>query len=192
MRPRAPAHVDTLRAVDSGARRTAAATATVGTAMMARAIAISTVKGRASAPRPAGSNRIHAVCATTMAAKPPTYATSQRRTVRRDPPLRDDLPDRVERGRENPRDQEREPEGGPDRRFRRPSLPAAIDERQDEEKDDRNPAQQVAPEGRAELRLQRGALADRELREDVRDLQEPPGEQEIPVRDDQLGDLRAP
>ncbi len=41
-------------------------------------------------------------------------------------------------------------------------------------------------------RLQRGAFAQRELGEDVRDLEEAPREQEVPVRDDQFRQLRTP
>src|SRR5205823_9820335 len=65
-----------------------------------------------------------------------------------------------------------------------------VQEREDEESDDRNAAQEVPPERRVEDRLQRGASAQRELGEDVRNFEEAPREQEVPVGDDQFRQLR--
>src|SRR5207245_1371597 len=84
------------------------------------------------------------------------------------------------------------PTYGPHGRLRGARLAAAVDERQDQEEDHGDATEEVAPERRAELRLEGRAGPDRELREDIGDLQQTPGEQEVPVRDDQLGDLRAP
>src|SRR5207237_9638754 len=116
----------------------------------------------------------------------------QRRPERGGPALRDASAEGEQEGGEDPGDQEGDPEGGPERSLRGTALPAAVDEGQDEEEDHRDATEQVPPERRAELRLQWRPGPDRELREDVRDLQEAPGEQQVPVRHDQLGQLRAP
>src|SRR2546422_388531 len=68
----------------------------------------------------------------------------------------------------------------------------AVNERQDQQEDHGDAAEEVAPERCAELGLERRAGADRELREDIGDLQQTPGEQQVPIGHDQLGDLRAP
>src|SRR5438034_11177727 len=77
-RPSAPAHVDTLRAVDSGARKRKNAVRTVGTTTIARAIRISG-KNAWAAPRAAGFAAIAPACATTIAVRIRTYGTRYRR-----------------------------------------------------------------------------------------------------------------
>src|SRR5207247_8780279 len=67
-RPSAPAQVDTLRAVDSGARKRKNAVRTVGTTTIARAIRISG-KNAWAGPRAAGFAAIAPACATTIAVR---------------------------------------------------------------------------------------------------------------------------
>src|SRR5207244_11399827 len=72
------------------------------------------------------------------------------------------------------------------------SFPPPIDEGQDQQEDHRDSAEQIAPERGVEIRLERRAGPDHKLRKDVRDFQKAPGKEEIPVRDNELRDLRAP
>src|SRR5436853_3348621 len=77
-RPNAPGHGDTLRAVDSGARKRNNAVRTVGTTTIARAIRISG-KNPWAGPRAAGFAAMAPACATTTAVKIKTYGTRYRR-----------------------------------------------------------------------------------------------------------------
>src|SRR5437773_6560923 len=65
MSPRAPAHVETFRAVDSGQRMRAKVVTTIGANTMNSAIPIGPIQGFASAPRPPGVKKIQATCAPT-------------------------------------------------------------------------------------------------------------------------------
>src|SRR5207244_13368762 len=101
-----------------------------------------------------------------------------------------DLADRVQRRREDRRDPG-DAHRGSNRRLRGPGFPAAVQEREDEERDDGDTAQQVAPERRVEDRLQRGAFTQRELGEDVRDFEKAQSEQTDEDGNDQYRRLRA-